>query len=157
MTTKLCVVDCLKEYLKRCNAKVQADTKTLFITQRKPFGAAAIDSMRRWVKQIYIEKSLLKEYIPHTTNSTASQLNVDLAEIVKQGSWKNAKKLFNFYKKDIIYYAPEDVDLQNKSVLTWSIYVHMQFIFIFMLANQNIFNTIYNQRFKYSLSFTVMI
>ena len=30
--TKLCVVDCLKEYLKRCNAKVQADTKTLFIT-----------------------------------------------------------------------------------------------------------------------------
>lgn len=67
--------------------------------------------MRRWVKQIYTEKSLLKEYIPHTTNSTASQLNVDLAEIVKQGSWKNAKKFFNFYKKDIIYYAPEDVDL----------------------------------------------
>ena len=33
------------------------------------------------------------------------------SEIVKQGSWKNAKKFFNFYKKDIIYYAPEDVDL----------------------------------------------
>ena len=47
ITTKSYVVDCLKEYLKRLNTKVQTDTKTLFITYGKPFRAAAIHSMRR--------------------------------------------------------------------------------------------------------------
>ena len=44
---KLHVVDCLKEYLKGRNTKVQAYTKALFITYGKPFRTAAIDSMRR--------------------------------------------------------------------------------------------------------------
>ena len=46
--------------------------------------------------------------------SKAGQLNVEVAEILKQGYWKNAKKLFNFYKKDIEYYAPEDVEFMRK-------------------------------------------
>ena len=45
---KFHVVDCLKEYLKGRNTKVQAYTKALFITYGKPFRTAAIDSMRRW-------------------------------------------------------------------------------------------------------------
>ena len=96
---KLCAADCLKEYLKRHNTKVQNDAKALF-------RAAAIDSMKRWVKELFIETSILKEYTPHTCRSAvtskASQLNVDIAEILKQGC------LINFYKKDIVYYAPED-------------------------------------------------
>ena len=114
---KLCVVDCLKEYLKRRSTKVQTDTKALFITNDKPFRAAAIDSMRRWVKDLFIETSILKKYTPPTCRSAAtskaSQLNVDIAETLKQGCWKNAKTFFNYYKKDIAYYAPEDVDLMN--------------------------------------------
>ena len=117
---KLCVVDCLKEYLKRRSTKVQTDTKALFITYGKTFGAAAIDSMRRRVKNLFIETSILKEYAPHTCRSAAtnkaSQLYVNIAEILKQGCWKNAKTLFNFYNKDILYYAPEDVDF--RSILT---------------------------------------
>ena len=93
---KLYVVDCLKSYLKRRSTKVQTDTKALFITYGKPFRAAAIDSMRRWVKDLFIETSILKEYTPHTCRSAAtskvSQLNVDIAEILKQGCWKNANK-----------------------------------------------------------------
>ena len=35
--------------------------------------AAAIDSMRRrWVKDIFIETSILKEYTPHTCRSDAT-------------------------------------------------------------------------------------
>ena len=63
---RLCVVDCLKEYLKRRSTKVQTDTKALFITYREPFRAAAIDSMRRWVKDLFIETSILEECTPHT-------------------------------------------------------------------------------------------
>ena len=73
---------------------------------KKPFRAAAIDSMRRWVKDLFIETSILKGYTPHTCRSAAtskgSQLNVDFAEISKQGCWKNAKTFFNFHKKDIV-------------------------------------------------------
>ena len=82
-------------------------------------GQQAIDSMRRWVKELFIETSILKEHTPHTCGSApakASQLNVDIAEISKQGCWKNAKILFNFYKKDTVYYAPEEVDFM--SILT---------------------------------------
>ena len=43
----------------------------------------------------------------------ASQLNVDIAEISKQSCWKNAKILFNFYKRDTVYYAPEEVDFMS--------------------------------------------
>ena len=107
---KLCIVDCLKEHLKRRSTKLQTDNKTLFITNGKPFRAEAIDSMRRWVKDIFRETSILKGYTPHTYRSAASQLNVDTAEILKQGRWKNAKTFFNFYKKVIVFYAPEDVD-----------------------------------------------
>ena len=65
---------------------------------KKPFRAAAIDSMRRWVKDLFIETSILKWY----THTLGSQLNVDFAEILKQGCWKNAKTFFNFHKKDIV-------------------------------------------------------
>ena len=115
-----CVVCCLEEYLKRRSTKVQSNTKALFITYGKSFRAAEIDSMRRWVKDLFIETSILKEYTPRTCRSAAtskaSQLNVDIAKILKQGCWKNAKTFFNFYKKDTVYYAAEDVDFM--SILT---------------------------------------
>ena len=44
---RLCLVDCLKEYLRRSNTEAQTDTKALFITCGKLFRAAAIDSVRR--------------------------------------------------------------------------------------------------------------
>ena len=91
---KLCVVDCLKEASQRGSTKVETGAKALFITYDKPFRAAAIDSMRKWVKDIFIETSILKEYTPHTCRSDATskaiQVNVHTAEILKQGYSKNA-------------------------------------------------------------------
>ena len=51
---RLCAVDCLKKYLKYRSTKVQTDIKGLFIIYEKPFRAAAIDSTRRWVKDLFI-------------------------------------------------------------------------------------------------------
>ena len=66
------VVDCLKEYLKCRSTKVQTDTKALFITYGKRFKAAAIDSVRRGVKDLFVETSILNECTPHTYRSTAT-------------------------------------------------------------------------------------
>ena len=106
---RLCVADCLKEYLKRRNTKVQTHTKALLIIYDKTFRVAAIDSMR-WVKELFIETSILKEYAPHScisaVSSETSHLSLDIAKILKQSCWKNAKTFFHFYKKDIVYYPP---------------------------------------------------
>ena len=69
---KLRVANSLKEYLKCRNTKVQSHNKASFMTYNKPFRAAAIDSMRGWVKELFIVTSMLKEHTPHT-NSIATQ------------------------------------------------------------------------------------
>ena len=116
----LCVVDCLKEYLKDHNTEVQTGNKALSITYSKLFRASAIDSSRRWVKKLFVETSILKEYTLHACRSAAtskaSQLNVDMVKISKHGCWKNTKTFFNLYKKGIVLYAPEDIDFM--SILT---------------------------------------
>ena len=129
----MCCIDRLKEYLKRCNTKVQTDTKALFITYGKPFRAVAIDPVRRWVKELFKETSILKEYTPHTCRSAAtsktSQLNVDIAKMFE--TWltflKHAKTFFNFCRPH------EYFDMK--------LYVLMLFLFTFMLAKQNVYNT----------------
>ena len=99
-TKRLCVVDCLKEYLKRCSTKVQTDTKALFTTYGKPFRAVAIGSMRRWVKDLFIETSILKEYTPYSCRSAAtskaSQLNIDIVEIFYRAVGKMSKRSLIF-------------------------------------------------------------
>ena len=91
---KLRVVDCLKEYLKLRSTKVQTDTVALFITYVNPFRAVATNSMKRCMKDLFRETSTLKEYTPYTCRSAAtskaSQLNVYIAEILKQSFWRNA-------------------------------------------------------------------
>ena len=62
----LCIVYRLKEYLKRRSTKAQTDIQLCLLHMKKPFRAAAIDSMRRWVKDLFIETSILKWYTPHT-------------------------------------------------------------------------------------------
>ena len=90
---KSCFVGCLKEYLNRRNIKVQTDNKALLKTYCKTFRAAAIDSLRRWVKELFIETFILKR--PHHTPVDQllpeNQGNYqDIAKILKQGCWKNA-------------------------------------------------------------------
>ena len=62
-----------------------------------------------------METSILEDYAPHICRSTAigkaSQLNVDISEILKQSYWKQsyAKTFFNFHKKGIVYYAQREI------------------------------------------------
>ena len=55
---KLCVVDCLKQYLKRRHTKVQTDTKALFITYGKPLWASAIEKIgeRAFHRNVYSKR-----------------------------------------------------------------------------------------------------
>ena len=76
------------------------------------------------MKELFKETSILKEYTPHTCRSAAtsktSELNEDIAEILKQGYLKNATTFFNFCRPHEYF--------------NMKFYVRMLFIFTFLLA-----------------------
>ena len=104
---KLCIIDCLKVYLNRRTDRVDQEVKQLFITYKKPYKAASIDTLRRWVKNIFQEANI-HDFSPHScraaSTSKANMLNLDINEILKRASWANAKTFYRFYNKQIIPY-----------------------------------------------------
>ena len=113
----LCVVDCLAEYLKRRSARVNSENKHLFITYGKPYKAASIATLRRWVMDLFSGSKISKQFTPHSCRSAATskanRINVNLDEMLKQGCWKNIKTFKKIYDKDIMYFANDDVDFMR--------------------------------------------
>ena len=91
---KLRVISCLREYLTRRDKLVGLNMNQLIIRLKKPFKGAANDTMRRWVKDIFILNNIV-DFSPHscqaasTTNAKNMEVNID--EILKRGCWKNRK------------------------------------------------------------------
>ena len=109
---KLCVIQCLVEYLKRRNNRVDREQK-LFITYGKPFKAASQDSMSRWIKDIF-SKLKIFNFSPHSTRaastSKAKVTGIAIDDILAKGCWSNADNFFNYYDKKIICHADNNVD-----------------------------------------------
>ena len=58
-TNKLCVVAATKEYLNRRKTKVPETVQSLFITNKKPYRPASIDTLRRWVKNTFSKAGIV--------------------------------------------------------------------------------------------------
>ena len=67
----LCVIACLKEYICRRNKHERLTTDQLIITLRKPFKGASIDTMRRWIKDIFIAIDIVN-FSPHSCQAASS-------------------------------------------------------------------------------------
>ena len=63
---KLCVLECVKEYIQRRNDRVDKEQERLFITYRKPYRTASIDTLRRWIKKTFTETNLIENVTPHS-------------------------------------------------------------------------------------------
>ena len=89
---RLCVIACLKEYISRRNKIEGLTTDQLIITYRKPFKGASIDTMRRWINDIFIVNKIVN-FSPHScqaaSSSKAKQIDVNIDEIIRRGRWKN--------------------------------------------------------------------
>ena len=85
---RLCVIACLKEYISRRNKIDGLTTDQLIITHRKPFKGASIDTMRRWIKDIFIVNDTVN-FSPHScwvaSSSKAKQVDVNIDEIIRRG------------------------------------------------------------------------
>ena len=112
----LCVIACLKEYISRCTKHKGLTIDQLIITHRKPFKGASIDTMRRWIKDIFIVNNIVN-FSPHScraaSSSKAKQIDVNIDEIIRRGCWKNRKNFFKFYDKEITEYASENIDFNR--------------------------------------------
>ena len=108
---KLCVIACLRAYLARRNTRVQSHCKKLLITHKKPYHEASIDTLRRWVKTLFNNIGIFN-FSAHSCRSASTSkalaIGIDIDEILKKGCWSNEKTFFDFYKKDIIYFAKDE-------------------------------------------------
>ena len=77
----LCVIACLKEYISRCTKHKGLTIDQLIITHRKPFKGASIDTMRRWIKDIFIVNNILN-FSPHSCWVASSSKAKHIDEII---------------------------------------------------------------------------
>ena len=96
---------------------MDCNIKELFIALKAPYHEASIDTLRRWIYDLFSGSQLLKNFTPHScraaATSKAKKLNVNMEDILKQGCWKNMKTFKKHYEKEIIYYAADDVDFMK--------------------------------------------
>ena len=114
---EICVVDTLQEYLTRRKLIVDCNIKKLFITLKALYHETSIDTLGRWIYDLFSGSQLLKNFTPHSCRAAATskvkKLNVNMEDILKQGCWKNMKTFKKHYEKEIIYSADDDVDFMK--------------------------------------------
>ena len=91
---RLCVIAFLKKYISICNKHEELTTDQLIMTHRKPFKGVSIDTMRIWIKDIFIVNNIVN-FSPHScqaaSSSKAKQIDVNIDEIISRGCSKNRK------------------------------------------------------------------
>lgn len=102
----LCVASTLEEYLK-VTSSLRGDTDALFITTRKPFRAAAKDTISRWIRaylgECGIAASFTTHSVRHAATSAAFKQGVELSLIKKLAGWSESSQVFNrFYNRPVV-------------------------------------------------------
>ena len=97
----LYVLECLKEHINRRNDRVDKLQKRLFITYRKPYHTASIDTLRRWIKETFAQTNLIENFSPHSCRSASTtnafNMSLDIMDILRKAWWSNAKPFLQHY------------------------------------------------------------
>ena len=102
--TKLCLVRCLKEYIKRTRDHRMSDK--LILCYKKPFQPASKDTIGRWIKEVMnnsgIDVNIFKAHsIRGASTSAAKRADVPLDTILGSAGWTNAQTFKKFYCREI--------------------------------------------------------
>lgn len=111
--SKLCVVQCMQNYLEMRRNLVSQDVKPLFITYGTPHKPATKDTISRWIKNELQKAGIDTEiYKPHSCRaaavSKAKQIGISLQDILNRGSWSSDSTFNKYYDKDIINIDKEE-------------------------------------------------
>lgn len=107
VSEKLCVVNCVMEYIKRRNALADKNETAFIITYGKPHKQAKPDTISRWLKNELmsagIDSSIYKAHSYRSASaSKATEKGISYKDILKRGCWKTESTFQQFYKKDVI-------------------------------------------------------
>ena len=70
---ELCRVDTLQEYLTQRKLRVDCNIKELFIALKAPYHEASIDTLRRWIYDLFSGSQLLKNFTPQLQSCSNKQ------------------------------------------------------------------------------------
>ena len=109
---KLCVLECVKEYIHRRNDRVDKEQRRLFITYQKPYHMALIGTLWRRIKETFAETNLIENFSCRSASTIkAFNKSLDILDILRKACWSNAKTFFQHYKKEIVCY--DEVDFKK--------------------------------------------
>ena len=102
----LCVVTCLKEYLKRTES-LRSGCRSLFISYVKPHCKVSTNTISRWLKEVLklsgIDTSIFTAHsFRSAASSAAKSSNVPIDKIMSTAGWKSSETFRKFYDKPII-------------------------------------------------------
>ena len=109
---KLCILEFAKEYIHRRNGRAEKDQNRLFITYRKPYHAASIDTLQRWIRETLAETNLIENFNPRNCRSASTtkafNMSLDILDSLSKACWSNAKTFLQHHKKEIVCYERVD-------------------------------------------------
>ena len=103
--SSLCVVNCLKEYLKRTKPLRGSETK-LFISFIKPYKKVSRETISRWIRSVMETAGVdTKVFKPHSTRaaapSKAKAACVPVHDILRTAGWSSSRCFDLFYNKPV--------------------------------------------------------
>ena len=105
---KLCVVRCLKEYLKRTQSfrEENGDSDPLLRTTIKPHKGLSPNTVANWIKDILCLSGIdTSKFTAHSTRgastSKAAQKGIAIDTILDMADWSNVRTFKKFYQKPI--------------------------------------------------------
>ena len=102
----LCVVNCLKEYIKRTEP-LRSGCKSLLISYVKPHCKVSTNTISRWLKEVLkisgIDTSIFTAHsFRAAASSAAKSSNVPIDKIMAIAGWQSSETFRKFYDKPII-------------------------------------------------------
>ena len=106
------VLECVKEYIHQRNNRVDKDQNRFLISYRKPYHAASVDTLRKWIKETFAETNLIKNFTLHSCRSASAtkafNMSLYIFDILRQACWNNAKTFLQHNEKEIVCYKGVD-------------------------------------------------
>ena len=101
---KLCVVECLTEYINRTGS-VRGNNDQLLLCHVHPHGPASKDTISRWLKKILSDAGI-DNFTSHSFRGAAAsamlKCGVSVDHIMKTAGWSNATTFQKFYNKPVV-------------------------------------------------------
>ena len=103
---RICIYHYMVSYLKR-TLDIRGVEKSLFLTTKKPFKKASLNTMSRWLKNVLslagIDTSLFTAgSIRSASTSKARDKGVPIDDLMKAGGWTQASTFVKYYSKEIV-------------------------------------------------------